>query len=1231
TSGHTWLTYEYTTLPLLYDLMIDETLQRVFEYDGSTHNLKTIDVDNLYGMANFEGDEAGRNVVTQGYDLEGGSSVYHYNSTNMWAPQHSYRTSPTATLKVTPHDVDITVTGERLYGQHNLLGYFVYVPAHGIEKDKFFFVDTSTTDGKYIDFADIDKELPQTATPAEQQPLQELKEKIQAALVDLGLDSDFYSKDDPAKLFKAAVNKNGNYLVTIGYETNIKSLVAGETVDDVLQGFLEKVGTDQKGMDFYDTDIDLQGKGAGTNTLNTGKYKDTIKGIDNTGANYFYTSGKAISKDDVKFDENGRPYTMKTESGGTSTEKIYLDTYTSCNYDLSYLGSLKINKADLYYTYDGVKTYGDDNNTQTSGKITIVGADKDLKEADGFTPGSANTSVNGYLKDWDSDKVGADGKIDITGSKKTNNTVLAVVAGKTAVAHKDDVNNTLYYTINGIDNLYLYIDNTSGTVYKYDYDNHSILKDAKGAYVKYDVTKADSVIQKVINPTGTDNVQDRIYHVKTKVVDQETGEKVVDTYQVLWTNIKPNNVSALSKNYNFVFVGEGEHQTTYTKAATTYAEREKVVVNKGEGQAAKNYTDTLYELNTSITAGKSTQKINPKDLEVTIIGQRDYGTNMITTKYKTNGTTGLVDNYWYTQTDTEDKELEKWDKLKEKTVLDIIKGIETDKNSKTQISPYTNTRIKENDNNGYDLLKPSDTPDPYNGNVYSESAIDVTTKENTTRKFTILEDVNADDYIVSNGNHKLTIKPAELVVTIDGGKTYGGETKTTSKDYDIKGTGFANGENFSEDDLNNITVKVTDDLNDTKLNAGTYEADIDNKGAVTNNIYTPIKGTPASTTAYVKGLDEEAINGFNVDNYIISYDTTYNVEQAKATITSSATKIYGDGLTKKEVEYDYDGFVFDEGEKLGPKSELDKSLKITDPTKYNVGTYGTLGETEPKVPVLNLVDNKATIEDLYGNNYDITFQDELIITPRDLEITIKAQKEFSTGPEHTNWYDNTGKLHDEYYSNPSKENVAQLNNNKDWDKDKFNGIVAENITDKTTYDDQKDSMDINQTDSVFEIGKMKVDLSNVDDQTRKNYNIKINTEVIITPTVLEYYGIEEEIYIGQPIPNVKPGQGDINPETGHPAGVYNHFGEEVSEAIDANWPTDGRVNNLQIGTYAVQPLSDDKMPGTPKWKFDPAKSYDAHVIVKPNPRDPEVSSLSPGQAQHNRRQMISIQYLNLVG
>ncbi|NLH46382.1 MAG: filamentous hemagglutinin N-terminal domain-containing protein [Acholeplasmataceae bacterium] len=127
--GDNWLIYENSSLPLLQAYLNNTGLDRVFEYDGTTHNLVTQDVDHLYGRADFN-DGAGKNVWTDGYTESGehpGSSQYRYDRSSIWSPQHAYQIDPKAQIVILPKDMTVTVTGNKTYGNYALTGYYVAV------------------------------------------------------------------------------------------------------------------------------------------------------------------------------------------------------------------------------------------------------------------------------------------------------------------------------------------------------------------------------------------------------------------------------------------------------------------------------------------------------------------------------------------------------------------------------------------------------------------------------------------------------------------------------------------------------------------------------------------------------------------------------------------------------------------------------------------------------------------------------------------------------------------------------------------------------------------------------------------------------------------------------------------------------------------------------------------------------------------------------------------------
>lgn len=148
----TWLTYQEQTLPLLKYFMNTMDIERVFQYDGTIHNLKTDDVNDLYGRSDFEiGTGAGQNVHTEKEGITDsdqylGSSKYNYDNSSLWSPQHGFKTDVDAAVVITPAKLQITLSGNKTYGDiNNLTGYYICVPYNG----RYAFYTVSNVGGNY--------------------------------------------------------------------------------------------------------------------------------------------------------------------------------------------------------------------------------------------------------------------------------------------------------------------------------------------------------------------------------------------------------------------------------------------------------------------------------------------------------------------------------------------------------------------------------------------------------------------------------------------------------------------------------------------------------------------------------------------------------------------------------------------------------------------------------------------------------------------------------------------------------------------------------------------------------------------------------------------------------------------------------------------------------------------------------------------------------------------------
>ena len=106
----------------------------------------------------------------------------------------------------------------------------------------------------------------------------------------------------------------------------------------------------------------------------------------------FYKADVGEYKHDWYNDDTSKGYTNGTAGITNITLKAGNGSgFNAKNYNIHYTTTYKVDKADLYYTYDGERNYGEDNSAATH-TYTIVGKDADSKLG----------SVRGYLKSWDS-------------------------------------------------------------------------------------------------------------------------------------------------------------------------------------------------------------------------------------------------------------------------------------------------------------------------------------------------------------------------------------------------------------------------------------------------------------------------------------------------------------------------------------------------------------------------------------------------------------------------------------------------------------------------------------------------------------------------------------------------------------------------------------------------------------------------------------------------------------
>jgi hypothetical protein len=252
------------------------------------------------------------------------------------------------------------------------------------------------------------------------------------------------------------------------------------------------------------------------------------------------------------------------------------------DYNVKYTGGLTVNKADLYYTYDGEKVYGDANGKDGSGNLgkntyTLVGKEDN----------STTTSVNGYLKSFDSGKLTTDANGVITaGANVTTNGLVG--DGSFVMSGTPQANTNI--TDNGEQSI---TQGPSGNAY------YQVMVDpADGTLKTYKVTKFAN-----------------------------------GTMSISAANTSAEAAAYINKNYNMVWKSDtteaaAKARTTVTSTGVAGA---ATVINSGDGTG-------YHAAGTDVGAHASSELITPAELQVTVTGTRTYGDLMVKDAYNTGAT-----------------------------------------------------------------------------------------------------------------------------------------------------------------------------------------------------------------------------------------------------------------------------------------------------------------------------------------------------------------------------------------------------------------------------------------------------------------------------------------------------------------------------------------------------------------------------------------------------------------
>lgn len=858
TANETWTIYEDQTRPLLTAFLNKASLSRTFSYDGTTHNLKTDDVANLYGRADFDGD-AGKDVQLSNYQLSnnGVSSEYTYDNTSIWSPQHGYYMDPESTLVINPVNMSANLYGTRVYGDiFNTRGYYVCVPytENGTKKYSFYKpVEESGKEGyTLLKDTDSDKALTDFFGDYEQTEdgLLKLAEEKGFYVLELNGFINGEGVDNLGKLITGLVSTLSNSSSTTTTSgSNLQHLFSSVTADTYLDAGIYNVTNAQ------------------------------ITGLTATNQNYTINYGGTLT---VKQAELYYTYDGKREYGAQNKDGEH--TYTLVGVD-----SGKDKTTDKYTSTHGFLKYWDLNDK------TITIKNDDGTEATITNPYKDFFKKNGDIYEINQDNIGVTGYT----AEKTTTTTDVTTGKSTTVKSKDDTKSA------ALDDIYA---NMTGTINK-----DSINKDS--------INLPSTNTEKVIGSYGDGAVNDGMYtHVLVDKGGKPIGYKVTSfassnkdadgTIQLYFkassdtTNTADKNMQAavdkFNKNYKLVWKEGGTYDKVYT-----IGDPEKPTPSGDAGiktEAGK------------LKVNDSTFTILPKTATVTITGNRQYGDTMDTSSYSTSTGTAASgqdkDAKKYNVnidglTNGDDASI--LNPTKTETLLsgiDKTTGTAADAKAKTEINKYTDVVRDANNQASY-----QDISD------FTNSKVSVANGDASTKKMNVTNSIltsNNYDYILQDGTHQLKITPVDIKVTVNGSKTYGDFNSQAAKDYTTsiemgsKTTDVGNKGKVTLKTGEVADIDIANKLNEQR-DAGNYSFYSTTSPYETDGAFTISLSDDSAENANQKE--------YVADNYNLSFGTTYTIGKADLYYTYDGERSYGADNSSGTHTYTLVGIDSDSGKK----------------------------------------------------------------------------------------------------------------------------------------------------------------------------------------------------------------------------------------------------------------------------------------------------------------------------
>lgn len=1027
--GDNWLIYENSSLPLLQAYLNNTGLDRVFEYDGTTHNLVTQDVDHLYGRADFN-DGAGKNVWTDGYTESGehpGSSQYRYDRSSIWSPQHAYQIDPKAQIVILPKDMTVKVTGNKTYGNYALTGYYVAVGSN-----YYKVIDTNDLvtypDGYYYEKVILTNgETIAAKANAEGKYLVTINGFMQGE----GILTDGQTKDVMSGLVTMMKNSTeGNNFVYEDISNGTKDTLQLDAGNyNFSSGSLGGLEADHRNYNISYAGQETIGKAnlyytvdgvrdyGKTNLDRNGEYKFTLVGIDDAvGTNGAYTSTEGYLKawdqdklvgmtaNDVTafLNKNGLTYSIQGKADGGSvitidnkTHVIVDSTGKVTSYDVTSFGpNPAFNSAALSKNYnlvwkaENANTTLKTNTAQNTFGTTAAAVDKSTMT---LKPVDLNVTINGERKYGDN--MSASDSI-VYGSTAADGK-WAVNADGMAANGRDNVGNTATNnTVVNKTSLQAILDLVEGlpenTLNKIDATTF-VKRDAAGNVTVYDLKTGTEYTGSIINiatlftkTEGTDN--------RTVVFDPSaTNNQILNSAYKYDYLVKNGNHSLKIKPIDL---------TILTNGSKIYGQNNDDIAYGYTYNGLKDFDtddhDTYLKNNTTYTSSPDSRITSTSDAGV-YGTQNGDGQKAINTTIQNTGSTeynNIANNYniKFADTLTINKRALELNTEGSKVYGNI--------NPTTGFTYTTNTGTADNttglmnwDNaslqNGSSTTVGGGTSQQTGAGEYGTQATNGSKVLNTSVAANI-----ANNYDITYTD-KFTINKRQLTVNTEGTKTYGTVNPTTGFTYTTD-AGTANSGLMSWDsNIFSGASSTVDGSITNESNAGIYGT----------------KGTQSPNTEVLHTtLNQDAIT----NNYDIAYADKFTINKASLQIITEGNRIYGQGNDKINYSYsnsgltDFDKLAYDTY--LANTNTFSKDTTAGITNQSDAGKYGTKDANGTQALNTDFANKAGTEYSDLSTNYNITFDDTLTINKRQLTVNTEGSKTYGSANPTTGftYTSNTG-------------------------------------------------------------------------------------------------------------------------------------------------------------------------------------------------------------------------------